>query len=188
MQKTPESDEVLMLAAAWGDHEAFGELVNRHYRSACKLACRFLCDEAEAQDVAQEAIMKIYKNAFSYQATAHFRTYLRCVVTRLCLDTTHKKHPLYMDTADLAWSCDPDPFVYTDAHERECIIRRSLGALPESQRMAIILRYYCDLSYREIALNMDVSVKAVEGYIRRGRRTLNRKLKALNICLPDRSR
>src|SRR5437016_5065560 len=89
------SDEDLMVAASAGDTDAFGELVERHQGSAWNAAYRFLGDAAEAEDIAQEAFLKILDAAPRYQPSARFRTYLYRVVTRLCLDHAGKKKPFY---------------------------------------------------------------------------------------------
>ena len=80
------TDEELMLAVRAGDLAAFEHLVVRHQSSAWNAAYRFLGDAAEAEDLAQEAFLKILDAAPRYQPTAKFRTYLYRVVTRLCLD------------------------------------------------------------------------------------------------------
>src|SRR6516164_3585667 len=89
------TDEELMTAASAGDLRAFEQLVQRHQSSAWQAAYRFLGDATEAEDIAQEAFLKIFDAAPRYQPTAAFRTYLYRVVTRLCLDFAQKKRPLY---------------------------------------------------------------------------------------------
>ena len=94
--KTP-SDEELMLAVGKGDFSAFEQIVLRHQKSAWYAAYRFLGDRTIAEDVAQEALLKILDAAERYRPTAKFRTYLYGVVTRLCLDHARKKQPAYVD-------------------------------------------------------------------------------------------
>ena len=87
-----------MVRDAGGDLAAFEELVRRNQGGAWALAWRFLGDAAEAQDIVQEAFLRIYKAAPRYRPTAAFRTYLYRVVARLCLDWKAKKRPEYVAT------------------------------------------------------------------------------------------
>src|SRR5437868_4454946 len=89
------SDEQLMLAAGVGDLSAFEQLVRRYQKPAWNAAYRFLGDASEAEDVAQEAFARILAAAHRYQSSALFRTYLYRVVTRICLDHSAKKKPIY---------------------------------------------------------------------------------------------
>jgi RNA polymerase sigma-70 factor (ECF subfamily) len=85
------SDEELMLAVARGDLSAFGQLVNRNQTSAWNAAYRFLGNTADAEDIAQEAFLRIFDSADRYQPTASFRTYLYRIITRLCFDLSRRK-------------------------------------------------------------------------------------------------
>ena len=88
------SDEELMTRAAGGDVDAFEQLVQRHQRSALSTARRFLGRSALAEDVVQEAFLKIFVRASDYRPTARFRTYLYNVIWHLCVDTFRRKRPL----------------------------------------------------------------------------------------------
>jgi len=156
---------------------AFGELVRRHQTSAWRAAYRLLGDAAEAEDAAQDAFLKILDAAPRYRPTASFRTYLYCVVTRLCLDRLQKKRPIYVDRLPPRASDDPGPPDVLARQEQEKAIRRALDALPARQRAALILRHFEDLSYQEIADAMDASVKAVERLLARARDALQASLK-----------
>src|SRR5579885_2515084 len=91
------TDEELMLAVRQGDLSAFDQIVLRHQHMAWRVGCRFLGDPSEAEDVAQDALLRILKAAPSYQATAKFQTFLFQVVSRLCLDRASKKRPIYVE-------------------------------------------------------------------------------------------
>jgi RNA polymerase sigma factor (sigma-70 family) len=169
-------DPELMGASAGGDLAAFEELVRRHQTRAWRLAVAMLRDPVEAQDIAQTAFLKILAGAGSYRATAKFSTYLRCVVTRLCLDHLERKAPIYRsDLGDVPVS---DPTPATALHERQTrmALRDALEALPPMQRAALLLRYYEGMSHREIGEALDVTPKAVERLVDRGRRTLAERL------------
>jgi RNA polymerase sigma-70 factor (ECF subfamily) len=170
-------DEELMLAAGAGDLEAFEQIVLRHQKSAWNTAHRFLGEVQEAEDVVQEAFMKILEAAGRYRPSASFRTYLYRIVVRLCLDRVRKKAPLYTDTPPEP--VDPAPGVSEDllAVERDQAVRSALNKLPDNQRTAIILKYYEGLGYSDIAEVLEVSEKAVERLLARGRDSLGKYLK-----------
>ena len=91
LARTDDVDTILMVRAAAGDLAAFENLVRRNQAAAWALAWRVLRDATEAEDVVQEAFLRIYKAASRYEPTARFRTYLYSVITRLCLDRAEKK-------------------------------------------------------------------------------------------------
>ena len=111
------SDEELMLAVRDGDLGAFEQIVLRHQQSAWNVAYRFLGDRVTAEDVAQEALLKILDAAKRYRPTAKFRTYLYGVVTHLCLDYARKRKPAYVD--DLSAAMEPSPSPADAAASRE---------------------------------------------------------------------
>ena len=170
------TDESLMSAVAAGDLGAFEHLVLRHQRSAWNAAYRFVGDEAEAEDIAQEAFLHILEAAPRYQPTARFRTYLYRVVTRLCLDHAKKKRPVYNselpDSPDSAGS----PLDVLMTVERAQAVRNALGGLPSNQRIAVILRYYEGLAYADIASALETTTKAVERLLARARESLEKLL------------
>ena len=161
------SDEELMLAVGKGDLNALGEIVLRHQHSAWNIAYRFLGNETDAEDVAQEAFLKLLGAAKRYRPTASFRTYLHRIVTRLCLDWVAKKQPIY--TNKLPEAADPARTASEKliSVERDLAVRKALYKLPPNQRMAIVLKYYEGIGYREIAATMEVTEKAVERLLAR---------------------
>jgi len=166
-----------MLAVGKGDLDAFGEIVLRHQHSVWNIAYRFLGNEMDAEDVAQEAFLKLLDAARRYRPTALFRTYLCRIVTRLCLDQVVKKQPLY--TSKLPEALDPGRTASENliSGERSRMVRKALYKLPPNQRVAIILKYYEDLGYRDIAATMEVTEKAVERLLARGRASLEEYLR-----------
>ncbi len=170
------ADEDLMLAVRQGDFNAFAQLVVRHQTSAWRAAYRFLGDSAEAEDVAQEAFLKILDAAAHYQPTARFRTYLYRVITRLCLDLARKKRPGYHDELPDFAEAGPSPLDVLTVRECRHDIRKALDLLPPNQRMAVILRYDEGLGYADIAVALETSPKAVERLLARARATLEKLL------------
>ena len=170
------SDEELMLAVARGDLSAFGQLVNRNQTSAWNAAYRFLGNTADAEDIAQEAFLRIFDSADRYQPTASFRTYLYRIITRLCFDLSRRKrrrrHQQLPDIPEERQSAEGKSI----ADERAVAVRQALDSLPSAQKMAVVLRYYQDLSYREIAAAVRTTDKGVERLLARARVTLEDRL------------
>jgi RNA polymerase sigma-70 factor (ECF subfamily) len=166
------TDEQLMARAGRGDMDAFEALVRRHQNTAVGVAWRYLGDRSRAEDVAQEAFLKILDAAPSYEPTAKFTTYLYNVVWRLCIDRYRKKAALQWDPS-IPHQADADP---PDARmqRRETAerVRRALSALPPRQRMALVLQHYEEMSYAEIAEALECSPSAVGALLTRARDAL----------------
>jgi RNA polymerase sigma-70 factor, ECF subfamily len=175
----PSSDEALMTATGRGDPLAFEQIVLRYQNTAWRIACRFLGDASEAEDVTQEAFMKIFKAAPQYRPTAAFKTYLHRVVTSLCIDRIRIKRPI--NVADPADVVDETSSIMDNIiqNEREREVREALGKLPPRQRAAVIFRYFEDLSCREIASVMQTTEKSVERLLSRARISLESRLEHL---------
>jgi RNA polymerase sigma-70 factor (ECF subfamily) len=171
-------DELLMLAAGKGDLDAFEEIVRRHQTWVWRTAYRFLGHEQEAEDMAQEAFLRILEAASRYQPSASFRTYFYRVLIRLCIDRTRKKQPAVVGHVPDVPDSSPGPEESLIEREHRAWIRKALDSLPPNQKAAIVLRHYEELSYGEIAQALDTTVKSVEGLIGRARTTLRSLLVA----------
>ncbi len=173
---TAIKDEQLMSRVAKGDLDAFEEIVRRNQGTAWRIAYRFLADAGEAEDITQEAFIRILAASPRYKPTAAFATYLYRVVTRLCIDHARKRRPVLSDK--LPERADPalDPAAALVRKDRDEMIRRALEALPSRQRMVVILKYYEGLRYDEIARAMGTTVKAVERLLGRARTALKTRL------------
>lgn len=166
------TDEQLLTATGAGDLDAFDELVRRHQTTAWNIACRYLGNPADAEDIVQEAFLKILAAAPRYRPSAGFRTYLYCVVSRLCLDWRRRPRPeacpATVEPADPSGT--PDDRLA--GGERQRRLREGLARLPARQRLAVVLRHFEELSYAEIATAMGLSPKAVESLLARARQSL----------------
>ncbi len=165
-----------MLAVARGDLSAFGQLVTRHQTSAWNAAYRFLGNTADAEDVAQEAFLRVLDSAERYQPTAAFRTYLYRIVSRLCFDFARRRRiRRHQPLPDLAAN-SPSPESVCVLSERAAAVRQALDCLPAAQKMAVILRYYETLNYREIAVVLNTTAKGVERLLAKARVILEARL------------
>jgi RNA polymerase sigma-70 factor (ECF subfamily) len=167
-----DSDELLVQATGKGDLKSFVQIVTRHQIWAWRIAYRFTGNEEDASDIVQDAFLRLLDASGRYRPTAKFRTFFYQIISRLCLDRAKKKQPLFLetipDTADLSPSL-------TDAliqHEAAIAVRSALDTLPPNQRLAIVLRYYENLNYEEIASAIETTTKAVERLLARGREHL----------------
>lgn len=169
--ETDAPDEDLMLLVSQGDVDAFERLVLRHQQMAWRTAYRLVTDYQAAEDLAQEAFLKILEAADRYRPTAVFRSYLYRIVVRLCLDYLRKGRPFPSDNL-LPIDDWPSPEQQATDAEQAQAVQEAINSLPPKQRAAVVLRYYEGLSGREIAAAMETSLKAVERLLARARTTL----------------
>ncbi len=176
---TKPSDESLMSAVARGDSTAFERLVLRHQEVVWRTAYRMVGDRQSAEDLAQEAFLRVLQAAARYRPTAAFRTYLYRIVVHVCLDHLRKKRPRL--DPDLAQVAETAPSVEQQAElgERADLVQQAVAGLPPKQLSAVVLRYHEGLSGREIAAVMQTTSKAVERLLARGRAALRERLARL---------
>ncbi len=175
------TDEELMVDVSEGEFEAFEELVRRYQNLAVSIAYNLLDDSSSAEEVAQEAFLKILRNAENYSPSASFKTYLGRVVSRLCYDRTEKNRPLNLDPVEAAGfrtdETNPaDPLDRLVDNERKQMIRDGLDELTDRQRTAIVLQTFEGFTYEEIAGAMDTTKKSVERLLARARDALKQYL------------
>jgi len=168
------SDDALMILFANGDQQAAARLAYRHTPRVLALAVRLLRDDAEAQDVAQDALVRLWKIAPDWrQGETRVSTWLYRVAHNLCIDRLRRHKNTDLDS--IPEPRDDQPTVDTRMIEadRATALRRALAQLPERQRVAITLRHLQELSNPEIAEVMDTSIEAVESLLSRGKRELS---------------
>jgi RNA polymerase sigma-70 factor, ECF subfamily len=158
-----DSDDFLMRRAAAGDTSAFGVIIRQHQETATRTAIRLLGgDRNTADDVVQEAFLRLWRTAAGYEARGQLRAYLLRIVCNLCADFQRKKPPTS------SWErCietpDNQPTTDETLHRRLLAeaVRNAVACLPESQRAVFILSEYEGLSYREIAEILGVPIGTV---------------------------
>jgi RNA polymerase sigma-70 factor (ECF subfamily) len=171
-----DSDEALMARVAKGDQRAFRELARRHVPVMLGVSRRILGSAAEAEDVVQEAMLRVWTHAPRWQPLALFRTWLSRVVVNLCLDRKRKAPWVELEAAgEIA---DPAPLAgdAAEAAERERLLAGAIAELPERQRAAIVLSYTEGMSNAQVAEVLDTTVSAVETLLVRGKQNLRRAL------------
>ena len=176
---TPQSadDDALMLRVAARDAEAFRVLVDKHAGKAHRIAWRMLGDAVEAEDVAQEAMLKLWEQADRWQAgSAGVGAWLNRVATNLCLDRLRRRR--FASDEDVPERVDETPLA--DARiDSEWMRRRAMQAvqsLPDRQRAAIVLTYYEECSNLAAAEILGLNIKAFESLLLRARQALKAAL------------
>jgi RNA polymerase sigma-70 factor (ECF subfamily) len=171
------SDDGLLALVAEGDRRAFAQLMDRHVDRAFGLARRVLGNKSDAEDVVQDAFMKVWQKAGQWQSgRAQFSTWLYRVVVNRCLDL--KRKPVNAALDNVAEQSDDRPDAYEDmaARQRQAQIAAAIAQLPERQRTAIALSYTAGLSNAQAAETMEISVKAFESLLVRAKRELRDRL------------
>lgn len=168
-----ESDESLMGLVAQGDQRAFRILMGRHMTLAIRVAQRVVGNAAEADDIGQDAFLRVWRRAASFDPrVARFTTWLYRVVLNLALDRIRKPSHASIDQAAEVRSDDPEPVTLMIADEERRMIAAAMATLPERQRAAIVLFHMEGLGGRDAAKSMNVSEKAFESLLVRARSAL----------------
>jgi RNA polymerase sigma-70 factor, ECF subfamily len=174
-----DRDALLMVRVGTGDLAAFEQLVHRNQAAAWSLASRYLGDPIEAEDVVQEAFLRLLKSACRYRPTAKFRTYFTQIVVNLCLDFRSKKHLVYGEVLpENVYDTENNPDLTLLKKEAASEVRQALADLPPAQRIALLLRHLENFTYSEIAEAMSISAKAVDSLLQRGRQTLRSRFQS----------
>ncbi|MEM8630296.1 MAG: RNA polymerase sigma factor [Pseudomonadota bacterium] len=180
MAQTEAPDEVLLRRFGAGEAVAARELSERLVPRLLGYASRLLGDPAEAEDVVQEAMLRLWRIAPEWESgRAQVSTWVYRVTTNLCTDRLRRggrQKPTAPE--DMVGFADPAPGAegVLDATEKAAALQAALQELPERQRQAVVLRHIEGLSNPEIAVIMDTGVEAVESLTARGKRALTAAL------------
>ena len=171
----PDADLIPRLQA--GDEKALAELMTRRLTTIHALASRMLADQVMAEDVTQAVFLKTWTNAPKWvPGRAKLLTWMCRVATNQCLDILKRKGPIYSDDVP---DIEDDRLNAADlmsAKDDSARIETAMAALPPSQRAAISLCYFDALSQKDAAVILDISVKAYESLLSRGRKNLRQHL------------
>lgn len=162
------------------DQEAFTRLLDRHLAGLQKFLLRLTGNAADADELAQEAFLRIWSHARRWQAgRVKVTTWLYRIARNLAIDR-HRKHR-ETTTDDLAMIADeaPDADHVLDAQRRETLMRTAVAQLPERQRTALVLCHFDGVSNQDAAAILEVSVDALESLLSRARRTLRTTLRPI---------
>jgi RNA polymerase sigma-70 factor (ECF subfamily) len=184
------SDAAIMLRVAKGDESGFNYLVGKYHRPMIHFLFRMVRNQAIAEELAQEVFLRVYRSRESYRAEAKFTTWLYRIATNLAVnharDTRHERsaQTLYLDAPDEETGTTPDvaddePTVEQRLirDERMAAIRTHVMALPERQRMAVLMHKYQGMDYRQIGEVLKLSESATKSLLFRAYQTLRDNLK-----------
>lgn len=179
---TELSDAELVRRAREGDRRAYGEIVGRYQAAIVRRAERVLRNSAAAEDAAQEAFVRAYAYLDSYDGKHRLYTWLARIVTNVCLSQLSSQQwqtrPLEDALAvPLEAAEDDDPERAALANEREAALQQAIDGLPQKYRDVLILRYWQDLAYDEIASLTKQSLGAVKTQLHRARHLLAEHLR-----------
>jgi RNA polymerase sigma-70 factor (ECF subfamily) len=187
--RSPEDAEDirLMELIGGGDDGAFEQLVERHQRLVIGTVGRMLGSGSDAEDIAQQVFVRVWKNAKRYEPRAKFTTWLLKITRNLVFNelrrrSRHPQVPLQSESDEEERPLKDEQAIAPDAslleHELQQAVDAAIANLPETQRMAVVLRRYEDLSYEQIAEVLDLSVPAVKSLLFRARTELRTRLAA----------
>ncbi|MFW6098263.1 MAG: sigma-70 family RNA polymerase sigma factor [Chloroflexota bacterium] len=174
-----DEEQVWLEQARQGDKSAFGQLIEAYQGPVYNLAYRMLGNRGEAEEAAQEAFIRAYTRLDTYDPSRKFSTWMLSITSNYCIDLLRKRRALLLS---LDQPLPPHPALMSDREEnpeaqasdaeREQMVQALLEHLPEDYRQAVVLRYWYDLSYEEIADVMDTTVSAIKSRLFRARRQL----------------
>lgn len=174
-----DEEQVWLERARQGDKAAFGRLIEAYQGPVYNLAYRMLGNRGEAEEAAQEAFIRAYTKLHTFDPQRKFSTWMLSIASNYCVDLLRKRRALLLS---LDQPLPPHPALMSDRadgpeaqtvdSERERMVQTLLEDLSEDYRQAVVLRYWYDLSYEEIAGVMDTTVSAIKSRLFRARRQL----------------
>jgi len=185
-----QSDADIMLRVKAGDQSAFDYLVQKYRRAMVSFMYRMARNSAVAEDLAQEVFLRVYRSRETYEASAKFTTWLYRIATNLAVnharDTRHERPEVQvsLDEPDEETGTTlelPDASLNAEQaivrRERMLAIRRKVEALPEQQRLAVVMHKYQQMDYKQIADVLKKSESATKSLLFRAYETLREQLK-----------
>lgn len=186
-----DSDSLWVQRTLAGDPQAFGELVRRYERDVFNLAYRMLNERGEAEDAAQEAFMRAYVNLDRYDPERPFKTWLLSITSNHCIDRLRRRRLTWLSLEE---PLPPHPALTSDipgpeeamlTHERNLLVQEMLTGLSPDYRLAVVLRYWYDLSYAEIAEMLGTTESAIKSRLFRARQALAEYLESRPVSALD---
>lgn len=178
-----------------GDAEAFAQLVEIYQTAIYNLCYRMLGEAGEAEDSAQEAFLRAYSQFNSYDPTRSFKTWLFSIASHYCIDRLRKRRLIWLSIEDedlpphpALQEPTPGPEEVSLRREQTAVIQSLLAKLPPEDRAVIVLRYWYDLSYEEIAEATRNTVSAVKSRLHRARGAVAEMLKTAPGAAPPQRR
>ncbi len=186
-----EVEQRAIQAVLAGNRDAFHPLVEAHQSRVFGLALRMLGNEREAEDAAQDAFLHAFARLASYKPEWRFKTWIMTITSNLCIDRLRRRRLEPANFADLAandgsdeidfTSHEPQPDAVVIRRQRDAALRAMLAELPDEDRSMVIMFYYNDMRYEEIAAAMNTTVSAVKSRLFRARQKMAQSKPAAGI-------
>jgi RNA polymerase sigma-70 factor (ECF subfamily) len=174
-----EQEPVWLEKARQGDQVAFGMLIEAYQGPVYNLAYRMLNHSGEAEEAAQEAFIRAYTRLDSYDPRHKFSTWMLSITSNYCIDLIRKRRAILLSIDEplpahpaLMSERESGPESQAVQAEQSDVVQDLLQTLPEDYRQAVVLRYWYEMSYDEIAETMQTSVSAIKSRLFRARRLL----------------
>jgi RNA polymerase sigma-70 factor (ECF subfamily) len=185
----PASEEhIWILQALQGDQHAFAQLVTQYQRQVYNLTYRMLQNAQDAEDATQEAFLRAYRALPSFKVGKKFSSWILSIASNLCIDILRRRRYAWLSLEDVSFRLaaeteSPDRAMLRQEHADE--VQQLLSCLPEKYRLVVILRYWYDMSYKEIAETTGLSLNTVKTRLHRARHMLARALEEKNACAAE---
>lgn len=170
------TDAGLLKATAAGSHVAFAEIASRHYQPVYRLVWRMTNGAADAEDMAQEAFVRLWRNPSQVREAGALRGWLMRVAANAVIDRSRRPRPAALDDAPEVEDLQARPDAPLDRAQAARLVDARIADLPERQRFALSLVYFEGLTNIEAAAVLEVSVDALESLLARARRGLKDSL------------
>jgi RNA polymerase sigma-70 factor (ECF subfamily) len=173
-----DPDGIIISRVAEGEIDAFEQLVAKYEQSVFGSIYRYIGDRDEAEDIAQDVFLKVWRYARTFSGNSKFSTWLYRIVVNQCLTyrAKRKKRPQSLYSTIEETESSSGALDAVEEKKRAEIVRRAIDQLPGRQRIALILSRFESRSYKEIAEIMGVSISTVESLVFRAKRGLRSKL------------
>lgn len=178
-------DVALMLRVGQADETAFEQLIERHQQAVIGTVAKMLGNASDAEDIAQQVFIRLWKSAPRYQPTAKFTTFLFTIARNLVFNESRRRSrkkeysmeeredDFHLQTPD-SQNAPPDQDILHNELQQK--VDEAIASLPEKQRLAVILRRYEGMPYDEIGRVLKLSIPAVKSQLFRARNTLREAL------------
>jgi RNA polymerase sigma-70 factor (ECF subfamily) len=175
--KMQAQEQLWARAAQKGDRAAFMQIVDAYQRPVYNLCYRMLGDAADAEDAAQETFLRAYTKLNTYKHDRKFSSWLLSIASHYCIDLLRRRRYQFISLDDLPpwrWlpTADPQPEEVALTREAHHTLDTLLDSLPSDYRAAVILRYWYEMSYDEIAETLNTTVSAIKSRLFRARQML----------------
>ena len=183
------NDTDLMMRVKEGDEEAFRQIVEKYQKPIMNLCFQYTGNQQDAEELAQDVFIRVYRAASTYEPRAQLSTYLYRIAVNLSLNrirNRRNKRLVSFDFLHKGESYNPisqenkSPEILMEQKEKQQMVWDAIHTLPANQQTALILKRFQGLSYEEIAKVVHCSVSSVESRLHRAKKNLQKKLGYLN--------